>query len=301
MDGSPKIIKQAIEAHFPGSDVISIEPLRGGISATMMRVVVLHEGGERILTARFPGAFVRQLFSDAAASEYQTQVALYKAGLPVPQPLALLGEPSNRFLLMTFVPGTSHANQSDTAEYCRQMATMLARIHQVDASQPEFQHLLTTSCTYAPDELSKIPEVRAYQEALIAHGPVEVDPKVLRHGDFWPGNVVWHDGQISGVVDWENALRGCPIADLAISRLDIAWVFGFEAMEHFTRCYLDRVDFSTHDLPYWDVRAGLRAMVDVDHWASAYADLGRPEITGQHLAAVRDEFTAAAFKRFPAA
>lgn len=36
------------------------------------------------------------------------------------------------------------------------------------------------------------------------------------HGDFWFGNVLVQDGQVSGVVDWEHGARtGCPLRDPA--------------------------------------------------------------------------------------
>lgn len=41
-------------------------------------------------------------------------------------------------------------------------------------------------------------------------------PSTTVHGDFWFGNVLVQDGQVSGVVDWEHAtLTGCPLRDPA--------------------------------------------------------------------------------------
>ena len=44
-------------------------------------------------------------------------------------------------------------------------------------------------------------------------------------------------GRLVGVIDWEDAALGDPLADLANSRLEILWAFGDEAMERFTREY----------------------------------------------------------------
>jgi len=33
---------------------------------------------------------------------------------------------------------------------------------------------------------------------------------VLVHGDFWPGNILWQQNQLAGVIDWEDAMLGEP-------------------------------------------------------------------------------------------
>ncbi len=59
----------------------------------------------------------------------------------------------------------------------------------------------------------------------------------LLHGDYWPGNILWRDGRLVGVIDWEDAALGDPLADLANSRLEIFWAFGGDVMHDFTRRY----------------------------------------------------------------
>ncbi|HEY5173243.1 MAG TPA: aminoglycoside phosphotransferase family protein, partial [Acidimicrobiia bacterium] len=45
----------------------------------------------------------------------------------------------------------------------------------------------------------------------IARRPVPAHRPVLCHRDFHPGNVLWHHGHVSGVVDWTHACIG-PVA-----------------------------------------------------------------------------------------
>jgi hypothetical protein len=48
-------------------------------------------------------------------------------------------------------------------------------------------------------------------------------PVTFVHGDFWFGNLLVHDGRVSGCVDWESASpRGCPLRDLARFALSYA-------------------------------------------------------------------------------
>ncbi|MGW4646369.1 aminoglycoside phosphotransferase family protein [Kitasatospora sp. NPDC004289] len=42
---------------------------------------------------------------------------------------------------------------------------------------------------------------------------------IIRHGDLTPWNTVWSDGRLTGVIDWDLALPGEPLQDLA----QLAW------------------------------------------------------------------------------
>ncbi len=52
-------------------------------------------------------------------------------------------------------------------------------------------------------------------------------PRVLVHGDYWPGNLLIADGQVRGVVDWENGRpAGLPSHDLARFALSYSLYLG---------------------------------------------------------------------------
>lgn len=91
---------------------------------------------------------------------------------------------------------------------------------------------------------------------------------VLLHGDFWPGNILWHDGQLVAVIDWEDAQLGDPLADVANSRLEILWAFGFDAMQSFTQQYQSMTAIDFTNLPYWDLCAALRPASKFAEWAA---------------------------------
>lgn len=90
--------------------------------------------------------------------------------------------------------------------------------------------------------------------------PPQVTKPVVLHGDYWPGNVLWRDGRLVGIVDWEEAAFGDAMADLANIRLEIIWHFGTSAMDMLTSEYLAlRPAVETASLPAWDLRTALRA------------------------------------------
>lgn len=50
-------------------------------------------------------------------------------------------------------------------------------------------------------------------------------PLVCQHGDFWTGNILWKDGEISGIVDWEHfRFEVPPFRDLFLFAYDAGLV-----------------------------------------------------------------------------
>lgn len=267
------------------------------MSAAMFLLdVALPDGASLRVVARFPGEFVRSLFDDPAQHEADVLRAIRASGLPVPEVYSLGDGSDGRFLLLEYLPGRATANPEDPDAFVRSIAECLAMIHATGLADGRLDHLPLTRIQYGSSRTEfnadlREPEVLARIVAL--EGPTH-DRLVLRHGDFWPGNILWQDGKISGVVDWENALRGPAIADLAITRLDVAWVLGFEAMEDFTAHYLSLNAIDVSNLKYWDLRAALRPMPNLEEWAGPYAHLGRPDITHEGMREVLLKFVGAA-------
>jgi aminoglycoside phosphotransferase (APT) family kinase protein len=107
----------------------------------------------------------------------------------------------------------------------------------------------------------------AIRDALVAAWPLpRRNRPALLHGDYWPGNILWQDGRLVAIVDWEDAARGDPLADLANSRLEVLWAFGIEAMRLFTHHYRATTALDVANLPYWDLYAALRPASKLSTW-----------------------------------
>ncbi len=285
---------------MPELEVTKISPLTGGMSSTMLLVEANGSQGPEKFVARFPSEYVRQIFDDPAAKEAQVLIAARQVGLPVPGVLGLADAEDGRFLILEFLPGEATAAPHDVSSFLSQVAVNLARIHQIPFDADRFSFLLGTREGFvAPrGEMNKDLNEPALVEAMLEHGEPERGRNVLRHGDFWPGNLLWQEGQLTGIVDWENALRGPALADLGISRLDIAWILGFEAMEEFTAKYFEANRISRQGLAYWDLRACLRPARNLGEWVEPYASLGRPDIDEEHLKQVLLRFGEEALRRY---
>lgn len=185
-------------------------------------------------------------------------------------------------------------------EPLRQLACALARIHRVDLAHPDLAFLrerpqrsaydsrlereaLETFGILVVDNLAAIPE-RGFgprpavlddrlQEGRIRDAMERAWPRPVRnapallHGDLWPGNVLWRDGRLVAVIDWEDAGIGDPIIDLAKTRLEMLWAIGSDAMQRFTAHYLAlQSDLDPTDLPYWDLAAALHPAGRLSTW-----------------------------------
>ena len=75
----------------------------------------------------------------------------------------------------------------------------------------------------------------------------------LLHGDFWPENLLWKNGELAAVLDWEDAAVGDPLSDLAASRVEFRYQFGREGMQIFTSAYARYQAIDTTRLALWQI------------------------------------------------
>ena len=119
----------------------------------------------------------------------------------------------------------------------------------------------------------------------------------LVHGDYWPGNTVWHRGRLGGTVDWERARRGDPAQDVGRCRLDLTLLAGPAAADEFLAAY-EAAAGRVPRLAFWELHVvTLGALSELDHWLAGYRDLGRTDLTLDALETRRDAFLAAALTR----
>ncbi len=274
--------------------------LKGGISARMYAFEV---GGKRYV-ARQPSAYTFRQNPHAAAQEFAVISAVHGAGVQVPRPL-WVDQPSDDLphpiFVLEYIEGEPIVAPRDSTHFARCLAQQLAAIHNVSLVEGVFEDLeLQTAKHIEPVEdmnmLLLEPEIREALGSVPAK--VASNPAVLRHGDFWPGNILWRNDEIVSVVDWEEALIGEPLADLAISRLDVLWVAGIEAADALTEHYFAQRSLDISDLPYWDLLAAMRPIRNLEDWAPSYPPLGRPDITTESMARDHNLFVRRALREF---
>jgi aminoglycoside phosphotransferase (APT) family kinase protein len=251
----------------PGSVLLRRWPLHGGVSAHVEALELAPPSGHarRVVLRRHGAAHWKALTRDVTVVEFQLLSALSRAGLAVPTPVfvetgpALLGSP---FFVMEYVDGKPDLTASELPSALVQMADYLHRVHtlEVEVALPAREDPIDGALALLPETDPVCDVLRS----LRAHA--QGCARVLVHGDFWPGNVLWKDGQLMAVVDWEDAAIGDPVSDLAGCRLELLWKYGASAAEAFTQHYLSLAQLDTTHLPVWELYAASAAASSMSDW-----------------------------------
>ena len=268
-------LDQVVAAFAPGARPLRSWILEGGVAADVRALEIELAGGaitRHVLRQRRPLEW--KIGPVDIATEFAVLEALHARGLPVPEPQWLdaagtvLDAPG---FVMSFVNGTTMTDAFEdrplTDDVLDQLAAFLAMVHGLDrATLPP----LPLRVDPVPELLEWLPEGRLRQ--TLATTDVfrsTVAATSLLHGDYWAGNVLWHDDRISAVLDWEDAALGDPLSDLSGARLELLWRYGPESMERFTTRYLTLRPCDTSRLPLWDLYVGTAAMDSVAQWGLA--------------------------------
>ena len=268
--------KRSIEQEFagvvgqliPGARIKSASVLTGGVSADVYRLNLhLANGNQETLVLRVHGSTHS---GHGAELEFQLLKALHEAGVPVPEPLYVsqaVEQGTDPFLLMRFIAGSSEIPSDQLAGRVELMAKALADIHCVP----------TDSLPVLPQRLNPLPEVfeflpegEAWQELkplLNSLGNTDYDqtPRLL-HGDFWPENLLWNDGRIAGILDWEDSALGDPMADVAGARVELRYLFGHSVMDQFTQAYQQHLPVDPKRLMLWQIYVASAAQKYMGEW-----------------------------------
>lgn len=294
---NPKF-EQLVQQIAPHSKLLRAWPLQGGISAQMTALEIEQANGQRQkMIVRRPGEETLERDPQAAANEFKLLQLAQSVGLATPKPYYL--DQSGKifaapYLVIEYIEGKPEFAPANRTGFTQQCATHLAKIHRVDVAQVDFSFLpqqageLTALIGLRPPRVNAALDEGRLRDTLAAAWPFPPrNAQVLRHGDFWPGNLLWRNEQLVAVIDWEDGQIGDPLADLAISRLDMLCIFGVDAMHSFTQHYQALMALDMTNLPYWDLYAALRfvrlAGSDLAGWAAFYPPFGRPDITEQTL------------------
>lgn len=260
-------LERVVRKHFPDSTLRSSNKMTGGVSAQVSRIDLrLPDGSDRQFIVREHGP---RHCGHAVSVEFQLLDALHKAGLAVPKPHIFdesLSVSSYPYLILEFVDGTTELPPLCVEHSIAAMADRLAVIHQ----------LPTTALPVLPARLDPVPELLemlppdAEWQALRARllhlrASPFTDTPLLLHGDFWPGNLVWKEGAIAAVLDWEDAAIGDPLSDVACTCLELRYVHGEKGAQHFKAAYSRHRALDPFRLALWQAyvaAAGNRSMGD---------------------------------------
>lgn len=192
------------------------------------------------------GRFFLRLYEEqpqaGAEAEVRLLLHLAHAGVPTPAPVAardgtmvqvVSGKPAAIF---PWIEGDMLCLASVTPEAGRQVGAALARMH-LAGPAPPVETSLGGGRFSADDLVARCDRVAKSEEALVRieaeplrDAVIRIDrrrridlPKGLVHGDLFRDNVLWQDGRIAALLDFESAHRGPFAYDVAVTIL--SWSF----------------------------------------------------------------------------
>lgn len=306
------LFEQLVQEIAPQSRLLRTWSLKGGISAEMIALEIERPDGRTSrMIVRRPGAAALRQNPRAAEDEFKLLNIVQSLGIAAQTPYYL--DQSGKIfstpcLVIEYVEGKPEFAPAHVNDFILQFATQLARIHSADCSKQDLSFLPEQTKGFANTSGGQLANIDAsfdenrVRETLEAAAALPLrNASVLLHGDFWPGNVLWRDGKLVAVIDWEDAKLGDPLSDFAISRFDVLCIFGIDAMNSFTQHYTSMMAIDYTQLPYWDLYAALRiarlAGPDLAGWATFFVPFGRPDITEHTLREHFRYFIAQAFDR----
>jgi aminoglycoside phosphotransferase (APT) family kinase protein len=236
---------------------------------------------------------------EKARREFKTLELLSTHGIPVPELLylddsgAMLGSPG---IVTRYLPGRLVMSQPYPAHWAEALAKTLADIHRIPINASDTSFLLDgnseviwflKSRDSMPEYIRAHPMGNALWNTMLDYLPklVRVEPALV-HIDYWAGNILWDEGKISAVVDWEEAARGDPGIDVAYCRMDMILCGMNEVADAFLAAYEKKMNRSVPNLGFWELAAAVRPMFNPDGW-----------ITGSPAAERFAEYVDAAIQR----
>ena len=270
--------EQLVQKIDPQSKLLRVWELKGGVSAQVTALEIERPDHQtQKMIVRQHGAVDLQQNPQIAADEFKLLQITRSAGLATPAPY-YVDQSGDIFptpcVVIEYIEGNTEFALDHVADFIPQFTTHLARIHAVDYSNWDLSFLPKQEQKYAkkvserPPNLDESIDEGCIRDVLESAGRLsQHNASVLLHGDFWPGNLLWKDGRLVAVIDWEDAAIGDPLADVANSRLEVLWAFGIDAMHSFTQQYqsIATIDFTY--LPIWDLFAALRPALKIAEWA----------------------------------
>jgi len=244
---------------------------------------VLIDGGNRLVLRRYgPRSHARG--ADAASRETRALELMQRANLPAPAPIwrdseGVFEEPA---LLISFVEGKPDLTPADPFDWAEKLAAILARIHDIRLEGDDAD-LFPPGAGEDIRQVDENPEMvlehplgedLLRRRVLLGSRHVEVDV-VFSHTDFWPGNTLWMDGNLTAVVDWESPATSEREMDVAYCSLDIRYLGMDRVADHFIKSYREETGSTLTNLIHWEAVGLCRPMPDIAEWVPAWEAMGR--------------------------
>ena len=289
----------------PGNRLVSVTPAAAAFTNAVNVLDTVSPDGQR---ARF---VVKRMTEapdpERATADFHGLRIARRHGIPAPEPLLLdptgdlLGGPG---IVTRFARGRQIANPEDPVEWAKDLADLLLRIHGVSPDAIERKGI------YDGNELGLYFLTGHWPEKMAGHplsgtiygvirelrSSLRKVPPVFLHMDYWPGNVLWLDGRVSAVLDWDAAAYGDPALDVGYFRMNMYLRGIKEAADVFLEQY-EAASGPVANLGFWELACAARPLPDPAAWIPASREMGDLGATDDRAETDYYEFVEGAMRR----
>lgn len=261
------------------SSLVHSHRIETGLGCTMD---VLAEGSTRMVLRRYGPWADRD--ADPAARETRALELMQRANIPAPAPIWIDSDEifAEQAILIAFVEGAPDLTPSNPFDWAEKLARVLTRIHEVRLEGDDVD-MFPPGAGEDVERIQENPEMvleHPLGEALLRRrvmlGNLHTDSEqVFSHTDFWPGNTLWDDGDLTAVVDWESPSVGDREMDVAYCSLDIRYLGMDKVADHFIKTYRELSASPLPNMSHWEAVALCRPMPDIAQWVPAWVGMGR--------------------------
>lgn len=290
------------QALSPGSTARVVRRLTGGMDNGLHVIDLLEPGGDlrQVVLRRFGGEGNSP--AEKATREWQVLKLLQDHGVSAPVPLlldksgTLAGSPA---IVISYIDGKPLLRPHEASDWVCQVAQAIWQLQSVEISATRLDFLgpRKNIADVAEFELSKTERfdghlLGASLQSAIQESITDVYDcqAVIAHDDFWPGNILWRNGQLRAIVDWNDAHLRDPATDVGYMWMDLTIVGESEAAEQFVQSYERLTIGSAPNMRMAKLLALARALPDPAYWMPSWIGSGRDDL---HAADVHANFSEA--------
>lgn len=192
-------------------------------------------------------------------------------------------------VLMTCVTGRVDLNPRHFDTWIQSLARTLAAVHHHPANDFPwtYESWLERDKLHVPGWTRNGPVWERAIELVLSPPPSA--PSMFIHRDYHPTNVLWDQGEVTGVVDWINACRGPTEVDISHCRVNLALMFGPAAADQLLRHYMRIVGGFSYEI-YWDVESVLSMCLPRPEYYRPWQHFGLGAIDEEQLKRRAEDF-----------
>ncbi|MDR7318829.1 aminoglycoside phosphotransferase family protein [Brevibacillus nitrificans] len=256
-DMPERVLRWIVASVEAASEVLHVQQLQGGISSLIHRITLRRSGVEQSYVVRqFNNEDWLREEPDLALHEAESLRHAERLAIPTPKLIAYdeTGAHGNvPAVLMSHLIGSVVLEPHDKQGWINGLASTLVTVHDSDTDEFPWKY-----ATYQNLETLEAPawgKDRTMWQQVIDYvkQPRPAFPPRFIHRDYHPTNVLWANGDVSGVVDWVNACVGPAGIDVGHCRVNLAQLYDVETADAFLSAYQQEARETFMYDPYWDL------------------------------------------------